>query len=329
MIRKDSEKSRRQKRRGKGRSSYFKLPSRSTSVRLIPGEYKVYDETVRPYFVKFTRYDVLEGRVRDAQGNQCLMQWHNDNVSGDKPRFGKLSQKNVYNLVHLADYELVEERNEKTGQEYTVKKLIEDNRRRKAAEDGREVIFGKKLYWTLNEEDHAILMAYDKELFSHCAGCGEGEIYVVSYECEKCMQELLNAEESSLSMDEIIDFGDRDQRCSSCGFEGLPVAITDGAIEKEGEWTKCCEDARPANIFDVNLEVKGVPRSARSGNKTFMGLQITGHTVGAVDERLEEMIQPYDFDSMFDLDLPTQSKFLSVPIPPEFGESGSSSVSYD
>ena len=328
QIRKDAQRSKKNQNRGRGRGNWFKLPTRSTTIRLIPGEYEAFDSSVRPYFVKFTRYDVLEGRVRDAQGSRCLMQWHNDNNGAGKARFGKLSQKSCYNLVHLADYELAKETNDRTGQEYTVKRQVEDVR--KAKKNGAELVFGKKLYWTMNEEDHAILMAYDKELFATCAGCGEGEIYVVSYECEKCMQELLNAEESSMSTDEIIDYGDSEHRCSNWGDDGLAVAITEGAKQDdEGEWGKCCDSPRPANIFDVNLEVKGVPKPTRSGKGNYMGLQITGSEIAEVEERVGELTNPYDFDSMFDMNLETQSRLLGVPIPEDLKSGQKAAVDYE
>jgi len=320
-VRRDVSRRRKDQNRGRGRYNYFKLPKSPTNIRLIPGEYKAWDGSTRPYFVKFTHFDVVDNRVRDCQGEECIMCHQLENAKGkgkSKDRFTRPSMRYVYNAVHLADYHLVEEVNKDTGEKYKVKIECE-GRRCKYCKDGVEKVFGKKIHWTLSEEDHTILMAYDLELSQKCQ-CGIGDIFVLSYECKKCLGEILNASECPLNNQEVIEFGDQEQRCPKCGHTDLPQAILECVEEDaKGNWIACCDNPKPVNIFCVNLEVKGVERHRRDG-RTFISLQITGSEVAEADDRISDLSEPYDFEAMFDMPLDKQSEILNLPIPDDIGK---------
>jgi hypothetical protein len=317
-LNKDARAQKKGRSRGRGRGSYFKLPPSPTTGRLIPGEYPGPDGDVRPYFIKRTHYDVLENRVRDCQGRECIPCWQRENGidgkgKGSKTRFNSASSKYVYTWAHAAYYHLVDERNAETGKEYKIKEVCEGKRRCEHCKKDVERVFGKKMHWTFNEDDHAVLESFDRELFAKCQ-CTLGDIFVKAYECAKCETTMLESDRTNLTQEEIVQFGDEEQRCDRCGEEDFPQYVLECIEEtKDGEWIKCCEDPRPANLFCVNVDVKGVTRERRDG-KEFTALQISGHVLEDIDERMKD-IEPYDFDAMFDQSLEQQAKWLSVDIP--------------
>jgi hypothetical protein len=325
QLKKDAKERSKGRGRGKGRWNFFKLQEKSTFVRLIPGNHMCFDGIERPFFVKRTHYDVMGKKTRDCMGAECLPchdRERKERKGGKKAkqRFNPPTSKYVYTEVHLGKYHKVEKDRDDGDGTFTVYDVCK-GRRCEMCRDEVETSFGRKLHWTLNESDHGTLESYDDTLATQCL-CGEGEIDYKAYRCTGCDRTLRDAEDFEGSDIEFIKLGFEDFHCSKCGVEDLPVPEIECVKEDgDGEWDVCCDDPRPAHIFAVDLEVKGVQKTGR-GDVSWLGLQIVGHRICDIDERVAEFAEPFDFDVMFDMTLERQADILDMEIPPGMGKKG-------
>lgn len=338
QLRRDAKERSRGRRRGRGRHNYFKLNTTGTTVRLIPGNHMCFDGVERPFFVKRTHYDVAAGKTRDCMGSECIPCHDRERreKAGEKrgkkgrdikQRFNRPSSKYVYSMIHLANYHKIEKDRDDGDGTYTVYEQCE-GRRCKMCRRDEEKVFGRRLHWTLNESDHDVLVAYDDSLATLCE-CGEGEIDYKAYRCDGCDRVLRDAEDFEGSVMEFVALGFDDFKCRHCGKEDLPVPeISCVTQDEDDEWVECCDNPRPANLFCVDLEVKGIEKRGR-GDVSWLGLQVIGHELEELDERVEEFAEPFDFDTMFDMDLETQSRILDMPIPKSLLNGGEDDDEYD
>ena len=314
-LRQDSKDRDRSRSRGRGRYSYFKLEERATYVRLFPGTYVGFDGIERQFFVKRTHFDKQVRKTRDCMGDECIPCWHRKmRQSKELPqRFNQPSSKYVYNLVHLHRYHEVEKDRRDGDGTFKVQEPCK-GRRCRMCRDEVESVFGRKLHWGMNESDHKTLESYDDQLAAKCL-CGEGDIDYKAYRCDSCDKVLRDAEDFEGTEIEFIRLGFEEHKCRHCGHTDLPVADMECIKEDDGEWESCCDDPRPAHIFAVDLEVKGVQKQGR-GDTTWLGLQIVGHRFSELDDEVEKMMmEAFDFDSMYDMDLDTQAKILGMNVP--------------
>ena len=69
------------------------------------------------------------------------------------------------------------------------------------------------------------------------------------YSCSECGEELLDAEETDLTEDEVASYGDEKARCNSCGYVGYP---------KAHPLCDSCDDPRPLNWKFVAAQISKV-----------------------------------------------------------------------
>ena len=119
---------------------------------------------------------------------------------------------------------------------------------RELEERGGVETFGRHGYLEVGKAHHANLMDIFERAASMCTGCLEeehattGKLTTAQYLCTNCGHEMENIESTHLNRDAWRTFGQRRQRCGSCGHTDLPRGV---------QVCSQCDNPTPAEIFDL------------------------------------------------------------------------------
>lgn len=328
-------------RMGSGRAlgirfnNWFRPPkNKTTKIRLLPGAYEGFDGVENEYFMyvehwcERSRKSILcskeykmEGGDVMAIGGKCLAC---DEIERDAGDVG-WRLLHAFNAIHLAYYhlepvlgddgkEMFRERDGKKEQVF--RKVVCEGRRCEHCRKGLEKVFGKKVHWSIGTGHLGDLSGFVDEIEKDCANCGgQGTIEVVSYECSKCGEVVIDMNDTELNDGEIRKIISQPHTCRECKNRDL--------LLEQKECSKC-DDPEPLSIFDCDLEIK------RTGEGTNSTIQIPRWTATEMSEEMvKEFGRPYPFHEIFKGDpFKIQAKVLKVKNPYE-DEADKHTGSYD
>lgn len=185
-------------------------------------------------------------------------------------------------------------------------------------------VHGRRGFWNVSEPVevdggtkghlHTLRRYEEKELQDVCANC-HNPIQVTSFSCASCNQVILDCFDENLSEEALVEAihscQHEAQSCPHCAYEGKAretiecyVADENGAPVGPG-----CDNTRRTTIFDVDLSV------GTEGTGINSSLQIYGHRFSEITEDIGELMVPFDFISLLDVDLKYQAAALGMPNP--------------
>lgn len=295
--------------------------NRATKARLIAGDYVGLDGQPVEYFPYVEHFVARsnksficskqykqEGADLITVGGKCLGCEAMDEGAGD------ISWRllHAFNAIHLAYYHLKPVfdkdnkpimRKAREGQEarQAMEKVECEGRRCKHCKEGLEKVFGKKVHWSVGTGHLGDLGGVVDEIGRDCKECGQsGSLYVVSYECSKCGDMVIDMDNTDLTDEQIDNAAAQKHRCS-CGHNDFML--------RQHECENC-QDPEPLSIFDCDIEIK------RSGEGTQSTVQIPRWTATELSKELKEMAKPYNFKRVFAADnFDWQAKVLKIRNP--------------
>jgi hypothetical protein len=307
----------------------------AAKIRLIPGEYKVFDGTIQPFyqyvqfftvrtkksFVSSKKFKIVEGNLEAVDG-KCLGwdQFQKEVAEGIERDKRSISMRllHAFTGIHLAYYHLVTvekdgkplryKRGERKG-EVIKEKVACEGRRCQYCRDKIDKVFGKKVHWSLGSGFLELLGGTVADIAQDCKNCGAGRLETVGWECESCGHMAVDETDSSMSDEEINALTCHPYKCNAKDPDTGEVCDHRGYLAK---LTECdnCQDPEPTSLFDVDIEVKKV------GEAPKVTIQIPRWTLTELDESLLKMAEPYKFDRIFSGDpLDKQAEFLKVKNP--------------
>jgi hypothetical protein len=312
----------------------FDVPTNhAAKIRLIPGQYKVFDGTIQPFyqfvqfftvrtkksFISSKEFKIIEGDLK-AVGGKChgWDQYQKEIEEGIERDKRSISMRilHAFTGIHLAWFHLVTveddkgkpmryKRGERKG-EVIKEKVLCEGRRCSMCRDKIDKVFGKKVHWSLGSGFLELLGGTVADISQDCKGCGAGRLETVGWECEECGHLVVDESDSRLTDEEINEITCHPYTCRAinpdtdkeCGHRGFLAKLTE---------CDNCQNPKPTDIWDVDIEVKKV------GDPPKVTIQIPRWTLTELDEELLKMAEPYKFERIFGSDpLDKQAEFLKI-----------------
>lgn len=321
----------------------FSPPDDHTAkIRLVPGEYKVFDGTTQPFFqyvqmycvrtkrsfVSSKQFAIDEDGALKAVGGRCLGWDIYERESAERlpkdERSVSFRLLHTFTAIHLAYFHLVTieddhgrplkyEKGARKG-EVMKEKVLCDGRRCVHCQNKVDRVFGKKVYWSLGQRFMELLTGTIVEIAKDCRSCGKGRLNNIGWECPECGKLIVDESNPKLTDVEINAVTCNPYRCD-CGFHGF--------LERIAE-CDTCQDPKPTSVFDVDLEVK------RVGEAPSTIIQIPRWTVTELTDELKKMSSPYPFENIFAPEpLDGQARSLKISNPYKEEQADKFSRSYD
>lgn len=235
----------------------------------------------------------------------------------------KVAKQYCFNAIHLAWYHKVQIRNKDTGQPvfdqegkpfmgYEPCKFMNCE----FCQQGLEKVYARKVYLDIGVGHLKRLGGMEEQFATQCAICG-GQLMTVAYKCPSCGQIMLDLRSNPLQPETARMYAEQPKPCQACHQSGFPVPMVE------------CRDAhrhptgyitRPRSLFKSRLTLyrqkaandKGTDIVLRNWEEVNPAEMIPG--LGKpLGERLNELLEPFDFDKVILMDtIDQQAKKLDI-----------------
>lgn len=169
--------------------------------------------------------------------------------------------------------------------------------------------FGVRRYFNMGSLFYNAFISMHRRISRQCK-CG-GKLTVVRYVCPACRDKgittvLMDPRTTSLGPEEQAAYWRTSVRCDAagCGYTGAPSEIV-----------RCnmCGDPRPRSIYDQPVCI------VRTGERPAVSMEMVdiGDPIdfGALPADLRKLLEPYDFEAVFDVSTQDQANLLGIQDP--------------